>query len=124
MYQGNDTKSRNRELAVDAFISVAQIPYMRHCHTIVGEKRVGLTPEQVKDALAGQMPKDLSEEEEAAYELGKLLARLDKPLDDRDWEKFTSKLPKSEIVGIANFIGAFQWLALLTRLNGDDNRWN
>ncbi|KAI3390290.1 hypothetical protein diail_10496 [Diaporthe ilicicola] len=124
MYRSNDTKPRNRELAIEAFISVAQVPYMRYCHTIIGEKKVGLSPEQVKDALAGQMPKGLSEEEEAAFHLGEVLARLDKPLDDSDWESFASKLPKSEIIGITNFIGAFQWLALLTRLNGKDSRWD
>lgn len=124
MYRGDDTKPRNRELAVEAFISVAQVPYMRYCHTIVGQKRVGLTSEQVNDALSGKIPRDLSEEEEAAFQLGHFLARLDKPLGNSDWDNFASKLSKSEIIGIANFIGAFQWLALLTRLNGEDNRWD
>lgn len=114
-------KPRNRELAVKAFISVSQVPYMRYCHSITG--MASLTQDQCKDALSGKMPQGLSEEEMAAYGLGKVLANLNTPLSNEHWEEYSSRLPKSEIVGIANFIGVYQWLALMTRLNGDDDRW-
>lgn len=120
-FQPQHIKPRNRELAVQAFISVSQVPYMRYCHSVVGP--ASLTQDQCKDALAGKMPQGLSEEEKAAYGLGKMLASLTTPLSSYYWEEFSSKLPKSEIVGIANFVGIFQWLALMTRLNGDDDRW-
>lgn len=125
-FQPHHTKPRNRELAVTAFISVTKVPYMHHCHMIVGEKKSNLnfTPEQLTDALAGKMPQGLNEEEQAAYSLGKLLATLRTPMDDQSWEQYARKLQKSEIVGIANFVGVYQWLALLTHLNGEDLRWD
>lgn len=125
-FQPHHAKPRNRELAVTGFISVTKVPYMQHCHMIVGEKKANLnfTPEQLKDALAGRMPQDLSEEEQAAYSLGRLLATLRTPMDDHTWEEYAGKLQRSEIVGITNFVGVYQWLALLTHINGVDHRWD
>lgn len=121
-FQPQHIRPRHRELAVQAFISVSQVPYMRYCHSIAAQA-VNLTENQSKDALTGKVPQDLTQEEQAAYRLGRGLANLNKPLSNEHWDEFSSILPKSEIVGIANFIGVYQWLALMTRLNGDDGRW-
>ncbi|KAF3768161.1 hypothetical protein M406DRAFT_254696 [Cryphonectria parasitica EP155] len=123
-FQPQHAKPRNRKLAVTAFISVTQIPYMRHCHLIIGEADLGFSADQLRDALAGTMPEGLNDEEQAAYNFGKLLATQRDPIKDQIWEEFAGKLQKSEIVGITNFVGVYQWLALLTQLNGEDDRWN
>lgn len=119
-YMPNHIKPRNRELTVLAFISVTQVPWMRQVHGVFGTKNptLNFTPEQIQDGLAGNMPQGLDEEEQAAYRLGRVLTSLNGPLDEESWQEFSSKLSKSEIVGIANFVGVFQWLALLIRLKG------
>ncbi|KAI2641395.1 hypothetical protein GGS26DRAFT_585785 [Hypomontagnella submonticulosa] len=121
-FHPNNVKPRNRELAVMALISVVDIPYMTYCHQRIGG-RLGLTAQQCQDALAGKVPEGLSEEEEAAYSLGRALTALVGPLDDMTYQKFASKMEKSELVGIANIIGGYKWIALLGQVNGMDRRW-
>ncbi|KAI1076644.1 hypothetical protein F5B20DRAFT_555005 [Whalleya microplaca] len=118
----NLVKPRNRELAAMALVATVKLPYMVYCHRLVGAK-LGLTPEQCNDALSGRMPQGLTEEEMTAYDLGGVLSTLNGPLSDDDWQKFTSKMEKTQIVGIANVIGSYKWITTLVQLNGNDENW-
>lgn len=119
-YMPNHIKPRNRELAILAFVSGSPTPYMLKVHGARDGKNPTsqFTSEQLEDALAGKVPQGLDEEEQSVYRLGKVLSTLNGPLDDETWKEYSSKLPRSEIVGIANFIGVFQWLTLMIRLRG------
>lgn len=90
-FQPHHIKPRNQELAVMAFISATQVPYMRDAHSFLGEHNEGgkITSEQIQDALAGKVPQGLNEEEQAAYRLGKVLASLKSPIDDETWKDFS-----------------------------------
>ncbi|KAI1411804.1 hypothetical protein F5Y13DRAFT_164389 [Hypoxylon sp. FL1857] len=121
-FHPNSVKPRNRELAVMALISVVEIPYMAYCHRKLGG-RLGLTDQQCEDALSGKVPEGLSDEETAAYRLGRVLTSLTGPLDDVTYREFSSKMDKVQLVGIANIIGGYKWITLLGQLNGEDRRW-
>lgn len=85
--------------------------------------KVGLTAEQYTDGLAGQVPKDLTEEESMAYRLGCILTTLNGPLDDATWQEVTSVMEKSEFVAILHTVAGYRWVSLLEQVNGEDHRW-
>ncbi|KAI0156747.1 AhpD-like protein [Hypoxylon sp. FL1284] len=116
-FSPNHVRPRMRELAILAMCSVIDAPYIRDEH-IKLSNALGLTTEQCNDAVAGVAPKGLSEEETAGYELGRLFSTITRPLEDEAWENVTLRMQKSEIVGIANIIGGYKWLALLVQING------
>jgi hypothetical protein len=93
-----------------------------YCHREVALK-LGLTAEQCDDAVAGRVPKDLTEEESMAYRLGRILTTLDGPLDDATWQEVTSTMEKSEFVAILHTVAGFRWVSLLVQVNGEDRRW-
>ncbi|KAI0383931.1 hypothetical protein F5Y04DRAFT_250031 [Hypomontagnella monticulosa] len=115
-------KPRNRELAILALCSVYDAPYVAYCHRIAG-KMVGLTGEQIEDALDGKEPQGLDDEEVAAYRLGRALSETRGPLHDDVFSSITSKMEKSQAVGVANIIGGYLWIVTLIQLNGEDRRW-
>ncbi|KAI0022609.1 hypothetical protein F4780DRAFT_777664 [Xylariomycetidae sp. FL0641] len=115
-------KERNRELAILALCSVLDAPYIVHCHRAIGAKG-GLTDAQYEEGLAGRTPQGLTEEEEMAYILGRRLTGLTAPLDDETWQQASSKMTKSEIVGIVFIIAGYRSVALLEQINGEDSRW-
>jgi hypothetical protein len=113
---------RTRELVIMALLSHVKEPYTVACHRILGLK-LGLTEEECNDALTGRVSQSLSEQEAAAYELGRVLATLDAPMDNVTWDKFESKMSKSKVASIANIMGGYKWIVLLTHLNGDNGRF-
>ncbi|KAI8633364.1 hypothetical protein F5Y19DRAFT_417682 [Xylariaceae sp. FL1651] len=121
-YDPAAVKPRNRELAILAFASIVNVPYIVYCHRGCGHK-VGLSDQQYDDGLAGNVPKDLTEEEVMVYQLGRTLTTLTSRLDDDTWQEATSKLGKAELVGVIHIVAAYKWVALLAQVNGDDERW-
>lgn len=103
-------KSRNRQLAIMALISILDIPYMAYCHYRLSQA-VGFTDQQCKDALAGKLPQGLSDAEISVYGLGKVFTTLAKPLNDATWQEFASKIDKPEIIGITHIIGGYKSVA-------------
>ncbi|ROT41234.1 hypothetical protein SODALDRAFT_376932 [Sodiomyces alkalinus F11] len=115
-------KPRNRELAIIGLASVLRVPYVALCHRAVAPK-VGLTPEQFEDGIAGKVPRDLSEEEALAYRLGRILTSLNGPLDEETWREVTEKMSKTEFIGIAHTVAGYRWVSLLEQVNAD-SRWD
>ncbi|KAJ8131582.1 hypothetical protein O1611_g2043 [Lasiodiplodia mahajangana] len=111
--------SRTRQLVVFAYLSVVKDPYMTYCRRLLGP-RLGLTDDEIENALAGRLSDSLSEKEALAYRLGIHLSTLNGPVDDETWQEYASKLSRIEITTIANIVGGYQWACLLTRLNGDN----
>ncbi|KAF2865017.1 hypothetical protein BDV95DRAFT_612980 [Massariosphaeria phaeospora] len=64
-YSPMGAKPRSRELAILGLCSIVNAPYMVYCHRAIGTK-LGLTAEQYDEGLAGQVPRDLNEEESMA----------------------------------------------------------
>ncbi|KAI0022368.1 AhpD-like protein [Xylariomycetidae sp. FL0641] len=120
-YSTEHVKPRNRELAVLALCSVYDAPYMTYCHKNLG-KKVGLESDQIDEALRGQEPQGLSEEESAAYCLGRALSAGLGPLDDATFSSIVARMEKSQAVGVANVIGGYRWIVTLVQLNGTDRR--
>ncbi|CAJ2509992.1 Uu.00g058920.m01.CDS01 [Anthostomella pinea] len=106
-YEPAILKPRNRELAILGLCSILDAPYIVYCHRAVGA-RDGLTENQYDEGLAGRTPQGLSEEEETAYSLGRKLTALTGPLDEVTWQEASSKMAKSEIVGIVNIIAGYR----------------
>ncbi|KAI1326780.1 hypothetical protein F5Y16DRAFT_374015 [Xylariaceae sp. FL0255] len=121
-YDPAAVKPRNRELAIMAFCSIMDVPYIVYCHRGCANK-VGLSDEQYDEGCAGHMPSELNEEEQMVYQLGRTLTALTSRLDDKTWEETVSKLGKAELVGVIHIIAAYKWVALLAQVNGDDERW-
>lgn len=80
--------------------------------------KVGLTDEQYQDGTAGREPQGLSDEEVVAYRLGRILPGLTGPLDDEIWQEVSSKMEKSEIVGVVHTVAGYRWVAMLEQVNG------
>lgn len=110
---------RIRELVIMSLLSVVKEPYMTSCHRAIGVQ-LGLTEAECEEALAGRVSQSLSEVEAAAYQVGKYLATLDAPVDDATWRVVSSKLSKEKIATVANIMGGYKWIVLLTHLNGDN----
>ncbi|KAK7932313.1 hypothetical protein PG985_003025 [Apiospora marii] len=121
-YDPEAVKPRTRELAILGLASILNVPYIVYCHRSCAYE-VGITEEQYNEGLAGKVPSGLAEEEAMAYRLGRDLTTLQARLDDDTWAEATSKLAKSELVGVAHIVGAYRWVAVLAQLNGDDQRW-
>jgi len=115
-------KPRNRELAILGLSSILDVPYVVYCHRGVAE-HVGLTKEQYDEGLGGKVPQGLTEEEEMAYRVGRILTAQTGPLDDQTWQDITSKMDKTEFVGILHVISGYRWVSLLEQANGEDRRW-
>lgn len=117
-----DVKPRNRELATLGLASLLNAPYIAFCHRDVAAK-VGLSPDQHRDAMAGKLPEGLNPEEQLAYRLGRILTQLNGPLDDATFaEVRASGMAKEEFVGIVHTIAGYRWIALLDQVNAD-SRW-
>ncbi|KAL2758199.1 hypothetical protein ACRALDRAFT_1080135 [Sodiomyces alcalophilus JCM 7366] len=118
----SDVKPRNRELAILGLASVLRVPYVIMCHRQVAQK-VGLTPEQFEDGVAGKVPRDLSDEEALAYRLGRILTSLNGPLDEATWREVAEKMSKTEFIGIVHTVAGYRWVSLLDQVNAD-SRWD
>ncbi|KAI0809954.1 hypothetical protein GGR55DRAFT_647432 [Xylaria sp. FL0064] len=121
VYSPDAVKPRNRELAILGLTSALDVPYIVYCHRHVASK-IGLDAEQYADGLAGNVPKNLTEEEAMAYRLGRTLTLITGPLDEETWQEATSIMPKSEILGIVHTIAGYRWVGLLEQVNGAWNR--
>ncbi|KAI1389499.1 uncharacterized protein F4822DRAFT_202629 [Hypoxylon trugodes] len=117
-YGAQGVKPRNRELAIVGICSVLDVPFIARSHKAIAEG-LGFSQEQYETALAGRVPSDLSEEEQAAYRLGRTLTGLTGRLDDESWIELSSRLDKMELVGLMHIIGGYRWVALLEQVNGD-----
>ena len=84
-------------------------------HRVLSAK-VGITNEQYEDGLSGRVPRDLSEEEDMVYRLGRKLIRLESSLDNDTWSEAVGKMAKSEIVGVVHVVSGYRWLALLAQV--------
>lgn len=93
------------------------VPYVVYCHKGVAAK-VGLTDEQYQEGMAGKEPLGLTDEEAMAYRLGRILPTLTGPLDEETWQEVSSKMEKSEIVGVIHTIAGYRWVAMLEQVNG------
>ncbi|KAI2614833.1 AhpD-like protein [Hypoxylon sp. NC1633] len=121
-YGDQNIKPRNRELAIAGLCSVLDVPFVVYSHRAIA-KKVGLSHEQFEVALAGKVPSGLSDEEQAAYRLGRTFTALTGRLDDDTWLELRSHLDKTEIVGLMHVIGGYRWVALLEQVNGDFQDW-
>ncbi|KAK4107382.1 hypothetical protein N656DRAFT_741989 [Canariomyces notabilis] len=121
-YRPDNVKPRNRELAIMGLCSILNVPYVVYSHRGVAE-HAGLTKEQYDEGLKGKVPQGLTEEEEMAYRLGRILTVQTRPLDDQTWQEITAKVNKTEFVGILHVIAGYRWIALLEHANGEDQRW-
>jgi hypothetical protein len=110
-------KPRNRELAILGLTSVMNVPYIVYCHKGAAAK-VGVTDEQYQEGMAGKEPHGLTNEEAMAYRLGRILPGLTGPLDDETWQEASSKMEKSEIVGVLHTVAGYRWVAMLEQVNG------
>lgn len=117
-YNPEVLKPKNRELAILGLCSVLDASYVVYCHWAVGA-RGGLTALQYKEGLEGRVPPDLSEEEETAYALGRKLTSLNGPLDEESWQVATSKMTKTEIIGIV--LGNHRRVSMCCTL--EENQW-
>lgn len=125
IYTKGEVKPRNRELAILGLASVLKVPYVRYCHG-EGEGaaiKAGLSHEQARQGLAGDIPDGLSEEEQLVYRLGRVLTTLNGPLDNATFHEVETKLSKTEFVGLVHTIAGYRWIALLEQVNGDP-RWD
>ncbi|KAF2788523.1 hypothetical protein K505DRAFT_255323 [Melanomma pulvis-pyrius CBS 109.77] len=119
----NSVKPRNRELAILGLLSVIQARYILYAHRLISLK-LGFTAEQYSIGLTGVTPSDLSEEEGMAYQLGRTLADLKGPLSNDLWEKAIQKMEKKEVLGVVHAVGGYAYIALLTNVNGEDERFH
>ena len=117
LYQPQVCKPRNRELAILGLSSVVKIPLIIREHRSLCAQ-LGITTEQFEEGLAGKVPKGLSEEEDVAYRLGRILVMLECPLDNPTWKEATEKMTKSELVGVVHVVGGYRWITLLAQVNG------
>lgn len=109
---------RYRELAILGLSSVMPVPVIVQHHREIAPT-VQLTLEQYDEGLAGQVPRNLSDGEVTAYELGRKLTAQTGPLDDATWKDVTSHITKAEVVGIVHVISGYRWVALLEQVNGE-----
>ncbi|KAI1778651.1 hypothetical protein F4818DRAFT_438806 [Hypoxylon cercidicola] len=116
-------KPRNRELALIGLCSVVDAPFVVYSHRAIAIK-IGISDEQFEDGIAGRIPEKLSDEERAAYRLGCVCAALTGRLDDATWDEFSTKLDKTEIVGLLHVIGGYRWVSLLEQVNGDYRKFS
>jgi hypothetical protein len=65
----------------------------------------------------------LTEEEDMAYRLGRILTTITGRLDDATWEEATSKMDRAQIAGVVQTISGYRWVAMLEQVNGDTRRW-
>ena len=87
----NSVKPKNRELAILGLLSVVRAPFVRYSHGLIALHKEGITEEQYETGLKGSTPVGLSEEEGAAYRLGRTLAELKGPMDDETWDDAVGK---------------------------------
>ncbi|KAI1091585.1 hypothetical protein F5B19DRAFT_458229 [Rostrohypoxylon terebratum] len=116
LYDAQVCKPRNRELAILALSSIVRIPLVVTEHRRLAAK-LGITDEQYEDGLCGQVPRNLSEEENIVFRLGRKLVRLECSLDSETWNEANEKMEKSEIVGVVHVVSGYRWLTLLAQLD-------
>ncbi|KAI2780683.1 hypothetical protein F4815DRAFT_469857 [Daldinia loculata] len=122
VYDSSLVKPRNRELAIIGLASVLDVPYIVYCHRGLAGK-VGITDLQYEEGMAGNVPRGLSEEEAMSYRLGRILPTLTGPLDDATFNEATSKMERSQMVGVLHTVAGYRWVAMLEHVNGDMRTW-
>ena len=115
-------KPRNRELAILGLLSINKSPYVIWSHRKIANT-VGITDEQYKIGLRGITPEGLDEEESMAYQLGRILTDLKAPMSEETWNEALKKLGKKEVLAVTHIIGGYSYIAMLTNINGRDQRF-
>lgn len=103
---------RVKELAILAVGGHFEAQYEIYAHSRLA-KLVGLSDEQVADALAGRIPVDLDGPEIAAYRLALAMAGGKGPVSGEIWGQVQDHFGKEEITVLIFLIGSYAYIAMV-----------
>lgn len=103
---------RVKELAILAIGGHFEAQYQNYAHARLA-KLVGLSDEQVTDALAGRVPEDLGGPEVAAYRLAMAMASGKGPVSEEIWGQVKDHFGQEEIVVLVFLISSYAYIALV-----------
>ena len=112
-----------RELSILAVASTFDAPYVAYCHRGLG-KRVGLSDDQIEDAVHGRTPKQLPEPETVAYETAKTLATARTPLDGPQFQRAEVILGRQQLAGLMHTVAGYLYVCTLINVAGYDTSAN
>ncbi|KAH8427710.1 carboxymuconolactone decarboxylase family protein [Aspergillus melleus] len=107
---------REKELAVLAVLAEYDAPYVLYTHSQVAIA-VGLSQEQVQQAVDGEAPNGLSESEAEVYSFALELARLRGPMDSAVFDNAKSALSRDRMVGLAHIVSGFIYTSMLCNVS-------
>ena len=103
---------RVKELAILAVGGHFEAQYQNYAHSRLA-KLVGLSDEQVADALAGRVPQDLGGPEIATYRLAIAMASGKGPVSEEIWGQVKDHFGQEEIVVLVFLISSYAYIALV-----------
>lgn len=106
---------RERELATLAVCAVTRAQYVDYAHKRIAIS-VGLTPEQVEAAVAGNAEGLEVERERVVYELSLEMARSFGRVEDERWDVGTRILGRERMAALAHIVAAYMYTSLLVNL--------
>jgi hypothetical protein len=109
--------ARTRQMGIFAVAAVYDIPYVNYCHQLVAPK-LDFTPQQIADAMQGNTPSGISEEEAVAYATALKLTRDRQPLDNVSFETACQALGREGVAGLANVVAGYLYVCILANVSG------
>ncbi|PLB54878.1 hypothetical protein P170DRAFT_26490 [Aspergillus steynii IBT 23096] len=107
---------REKELSILAVLSEHDAPYVRYTHSQVAVA-AGLSPEQVQQAVNGQIPTGLSESETSVYQFALKLVKLRGPMKAVDFDSAKTPLSRDRMVGLVHIVSGFVYTAMLCNIS-------
>ncbi|KAI9046260.1 carboxymuconolactone decarboxylase family protein [Aspergillus affinis] len=110
---------REKELAILAVLAEYDAPYVLYAHSQVATA-VGLSQEQVQQAVDGEVPNGLSESEAEVYSFALKLAQLRGPMDSAVFDSAKSALSRDRMVGLAHIVSGFIYVSMLCNISNGE----
>ena len=107
---------REKELAILAVLAEIDAPYVRYTHSQVAVA-AGLSPEQIQQAVNGEVPTGISDSEASVFQVALKLVKLRGPMKSADFDSAKNALGRDRVVGLAHIVSGFIYTGMLCNIS-------
>lgn len=108
-----------REISILATGAHWKGSYELYAHANNAVKKLGMDKDQIRQIVAGQKPKGLSEECSVAYDVATYLSSSPGPLRQDLWDRSVQTFGKDGTVALLHYVGFYAYICI-SMLNGID----